>query len=235
MLKVIGAGLPRTGTASVKAALERLGLGPSYHMSELRSHPEHLDRWLHAFADGPTDWARVFDGYQSTQDWPAALFWRELADAYPEAKVVLTVRDPHAWYKSFHALMTFPRKPPGENASPELRAASATMRQLAPFLNRRGKSILGPEWSFGPAMRDDEPGLVAAFHRHVETVQATLPAERLLVFDIRQGWEPLCAFLGLDTPDEPFPHLNTSETRQRMSDASAEGRFLTPFDAELQP
>jgi len=101
MLKVIGAGLPRTGTTSMKAALERLGFGPCYHMFEIFTNPDHADRWLPIASGAKVDWARVFDGYQSTQDWPASHFWRELAVAYPEAKVVLTIRDPHAWYPSF--------------------------------------------------------------------------------------------------------------------------------------
>src|SRR5881409_1359905 len=100
-LTVIGAGMPRTGTTSTKAALERLGFGPCYHMFEIIKNPDHVDRWLPAATGQPLDWERVLRGYRATQDWPASHFWREQAAAYPEAKVVLTVRDPHSWFISF--------------------------------------------------------------------------------------------------------------------------------------
>ncbi|GAB3433179.1 sulfotransferase family protein [Flindersiella endophytica] len=231
MLKVIGAGLPRTGTASIKAALDRLGFGPCYHGAhDLRAHPEHIDRWLYADTDDAPDWDRVFDGYQSAQDWPAGLFWRELARFYPDAKVLLSVRDPHAWYQSFRTLMTRPRKAQGE----ALRAAGMTMRRIAPLMTKRGRAILGPDWKFGPEMPEDEAGLVAAFHRHTATVKAELPADRLLVFDVRQGWEPLCDFLGVEPPAEPFPHLNSAESQQQIWEARTEGRLVSPFDAEVR-
>lgn len=105
MLEVIGAGFPRTGTTSLKAALERLGFGPCFHMFEVMAHPEQVDRWLSVVSGAPVDWDRVFDGYRSSMDWPAGYFWREEAEAYPEAKVILTVRDPHQWYVSFQNLI----------------------------------------------------------------------------------------------------------------------------------
>jgi hypothetical protein len=230
-MKVIGAGLPRTGTATLKAALDRLGLGPCYHMSEVMAHHEHADRWVSVNSGEPVDWDRVLDGYRSCVDWPASGFWRELAAAYPEAKVVLTVRDPHRWFASFHELL-------GEGGLPSLTAETApeparpllaTMERIRPLLDRIAKATFGPDFSAGTHFDEDET--VAAFQRHTETVREALPAERLLVFDVRAGWGPLCDFLGVPPPADPFPHLNESAAlRQGLERLMTEGRSPLPFD-----
>jgi hypothetical protein len=231
MLQIIGAGLPRTGTTSTRAALERLGFGPCYHMFEIITHPDHVDRWLPAATGRPLDWSRVLDGYQATQDWPASHFWREQAATFPEAKVVLTVRDPHAWFVSFRVLVTRRAATDHQEELPEqLAAAMEGMRRLTPVLDVLGRSLFGPDWHFGMDMVDEEAA-VAAFHRHVAAVTESLPAHRLLVFDVRQGWRPLCAFLGVAPPDEPFPHLNDSQSMQRhFEQMRATGRVVSPFE-----
>ncbi|MEV7808988.1 sulfotransferase family protein [Microbispora sp. NPDC088329] len=231
MLEVIGAGLPRTGTTSTKAALERLGFGPCYHTFEILRHPELAERWLPAGSGGPLSWERVFAGFRSCVDWPASFFWRELAGAYPDAKVVLTVRDPDSWYASFRMLGSLSaRGPMREDDAPEaVRPVVAAMTRLRPLFERIGRSVFEEDWR--PGRVPDEDRAVAAYHRHVAAVRAALPAERLLVFDVREGWGPLCAFLGVTAPpDGPFPHLNDAASMRRMFELMhTEGRVHVPF------
>ncbi|MEU6712076.1 sulfotransferase family protein [Nonomuraea sp. NPDC046802] len=231
MLTVIGAGLPRTGTSSMKAALERLGFGPCHHMFTIFADPALVDRWLPLATGEPVDWEHVFEGFRSAQDWPASFFWREQAEAYPEAKVILTVRDPRAWYVSMQALLA---NGPGQDLPEDMPEAAAavfqSMMRLGPVLDRISSSF------FGRSMREglpDEESAVAAFERHVATVKQSLPPERLLVFDVREGWEPLCRFLGVDVPaGEPFPHLNDAKAmRQTIDTLVKEGRLASPFNA----
>jgi hypothetical protein len=227
MLKLIGAGFPRTGTTSLKAALERLGFGPCYHMFEVMTHPEHVDRWLPAASGTPLDWERVFEGYRSAVDWPTSYFWRELAAAYPDAKVILTVRDARRWFASFRELVSRPRMA-GESAemAPEL----AAIMRMRPVLEMMAASTFGDGWGFGEGEPDEERAL-EAFRRHTAEVQEALPADRLLVFEARQGWDPLCAFLGVEPPaGEPFPHLNDAEwMRRNFERALREGHLTSPF------
>ncbi|MBX6386059.1 MAG: sulfotransferase family protein [Microbispora sp.] len=231
MLEVIGAGLPRTGTTSAKAALERLGFGPCYHTFEVMLHPELAERWR-PVCSGEADWARVFAGFRSCVDWPASFFWRELAQAYPYAKVVLTVRDPHSWYSSFRVLSSLgPREPVREDEVPEaLRPVAAAMRILRPLFERITRSVFGVELQ--PGRPPDEDRAIAAYHRYVAAVQAAVPADRLLVFDVREGWGPLCAFLGVAAPPEgPFPHLNDAASIRRTFELMrTEGRVTVPYE-----
>jgi hypothetical protein len=227
MLMVIGAGLPRTGTTSLKAALERLGFGPCYHMFDLLQHPEHVERWRPVMKGESAEWDRVFDGYRAAVDFPAALYWRQLADAYPEAKVILTVRDPHRWHASMQNLFRFRR---GFETG-EIPAPMRAIAELQPYMDPEIKKVLGERWGLGEAI--DEDYAVEAFTHHTAKVRDALPADRLLVFEVSQGWEPLCAFLGVDAPaDEPFPHLNDTDTMQRMfKDMVETNTMTTPFDA----
>jgi hypothetical protein len=196
-LSAIGAGFGRTGTLSLKQALERLGYGPCHHMVELLAHPEQIPLWEQATDGAPIDWDALLGGYRSAVDWPACHFWRELADRYPPAKVILTVRDPQAWYRSAAAtifrVMTGP--PPDE------RAAKAQWRLVRKMILRQ---------TFGGSTDDPELA-IGVLRMHEEEVKRTIPAERLLVYEVSQGWEPLCRFLGAQVPDEPFPKVNTTE------------------------
>ncbi|AQZ64317.1 unnamed protein product [[Actinomadura] parvosata subsp. kistnae] len=220
MLTVIGAGFPRTGTSSMKAALERLGFGPCFHMYTILTEPARSHDWARLADSDEADWGKLFDGFRSTQDWPASFFWRELAQAYPEAKVLLTVRDPRAWYASMMTLIdNGPRSMMGEGGAPDLPPASRAvfegMGRMRPVLDRIAAATFGP----GRTMADgpvDEDAAVAAFERHTATVKESLPPERLLVFDVREGWEPLCRFLEVDVPDEPFPHLNDGKSMREF-------------------
>lgn len=208
MIEVIGAGLPRTGTLSLKCALERLGFGPCFHMKELHDHPELVDRWLPDVPATREGWERVFAGYRSCADWPASFFWRQLAEAFPEAKVILTVRDPRSWYDSFRAMIRLRVATMAVAAAgPEELVFRTQFARLQPLLRRIACDTFGvggfPYQM--PSMRQ----AVAAFERHAQAVVDGLPPDRLLVFDVREGWEPLCAFLGVSVPaDEPFPRLN---------------------------
>lgn len=195
-LEVIGSGFGRTGTKSLKAALERLGFGPCHHMHEIVEHPEQVGHWQRLAAGEAVDWTAVFAGYRSQVDWPGAHVWRELADAFPKAKVVHTVRPEEKWWASFDRtigkLMARYRDMP---MPPHIADILSAWNDLA------GKV------TFGGVLDDRENGL-AAYRRRTEEVRAALPAGRLLVFDVAEGWAPLCAFLDVPVPDEPFPHHN---------------------------
>lgn len=210
MLKIIGAGFGRTGTASAKAALETLGFGPCYHMQELFADPSRLGGWLRAAAGEPVDWAELFAGYAATVDWPGAAFWRALAEAYPEAKVLLTVRDPHRWYDSVAGTIYRTRDLDGAVLPPALREQPRLMEELVWQGTFDGRF-------------EDRDHAVGVYRAHIAEVRAAVPAERLLEYDVAQGWEPLCAFLGADIPDTPFPHLNTAESMRQRIDAVTRG------------
>ena len=198
-LAVVGAGFGRTGTLSLKGALEHLGFGPCYHMKEVFEHPEFMRFWADAARGEVVDWERVFEGYRAAVDWPAGSYWRELAEFYPDAKVILSVRSPESWIESARATIF----------SPENRERLA---QTFPS----GDGALDPT----PMMRkilvetfdgrlDDPAHAMAVFERHNRTVVEAIPAERLLVHEASQGLEPLCAFLGVPVPDVPYLAVNT--------------------------
>lgn len=201
MIRVIGAGLPRTGTTSLKAALERLDFAPCHHMQEVGAHPEQVELWRRTLDGSPVDWGSVLRGYRAAIDWPSAHFWRPLAQAYPDAKVILTVRDPHAWYASLRDTIFTLLRDPG-----------AAPRELQPVVTGM-RSLLDRMWrdTFGTALADgmpEEHQAVEVFQRHTAQVTDALPADRVLVYETGQGWEPLCAFLDVAVPDEPYPRLN---------------------------
>jgi hypothetical protein len=196
-LKVIGAGYGRTGTLSLKLALEQLGLGPCFHMSEAISNPACIPGWVEA-ANGRPNWDALLGGYASTVDHPSCVFYRELAAAYPDAKVVLTVRDPNDWFDSTQATVF----------SPQMRGRVADPL-FKEFLTKTVWGVFG-------AGIDDRDFMVAEFERHTAEVKRAIPAERLLVFEVAQGWEPLCEFLGAPAPAEPFPRVNSRAEMQAM-------------------
>jgi hypothetical protein len=197
-LAVIGAGFGRTGTASLKSALERLGCGPCYHMFEVVAHPEHARFWQRAADGAALDWDELLAPYRAAVDWPACRFYRELAEHYPEAKVVLTLRDPDTWFESA-ASTIFPR----------ITRPDAPDDELAQLRARMQRRII-VEQTFGGDI-ESRAHAIAVFLRHAEEVRRTIAPERLLEYDVAQGWPPLCAFLGRPLPDEPFPHANAGE------------------------
>lgn len=196
-IELIGAGFGRTGTLSLKIALERLGLAPCYHMSEVFQHPEHVAVWGAALAAKPIDWDALFLGYRATVDWPGCHFWRELAQHLPDAKVLLTVRNAQSWYDSVHETIYQVLRgaaPP----DPTFAAWHAMVTQLIDVQTFAGRF-------------DDRDHAIGVFERHNEAVQRSIPRERLLVYEVAQGWEPLCEFLGRAVPDEPFPRVNSKD------------------------
>jgi hypothetical protein len=192
-LKVIGAGVGRTGTYSLKLALDRLGLGSCHHMEEvLFNMPVQVPLWA-AAVHGRPDWETIYKGYDSAVDWPTAGFFRELSAAYPSAKVILTTRSPESWVESFsetiYKLITA-----RDHAPPEMQAWLA---MAAGVIDRTGFPL-----------GLDAAGLAKAYAAHNEAVKAAIPAKQLLVYQVKDGWEPLCAFLGVSVPAGPFPRTN---------------------------
>ncbi|MDP1820931.1 MAG: sulfotransferase [Acidimicrobiales bacterium] len=191
-LEVIGAGFGRTGTLSTKTALERLGLDRCYHMLEVGLHADHAASWRRAARGEDVDWERHFKGYRATVDWPACAFWPQLRAAFPAAKVLLTVREPDAWCASFRETIARVIEPPFPAGAEEILAMAAEV-----IIDGTLDGVLG-----------DDDHLMDCFVRHNQRVIDTVDADQLLVFDVRDGWEPLCEFLGRSVPDGPFPNVN---------------------------
>ena len=196
-LKVIGAGFPRTATWSQKLAMEQLGFGPCYHMSEALHQPNHWPLWETAAAGGAVDWHDVFQGWGSTTDAPACHFYKELAAVYPDAKVLLSVRDPERWFASTQNTIL-------SDAVVGFHAAGGTLGMV---------NAVG--WGTDPRLRD-KAWLLDRYHRHNAEVVAAIPADRLLVYDVADGWEPLCHFLGRPIPDADFPRVNSTDEFKSM-------------------
>jgi hypothetical protein len=207
-LEVIGAGFGRTGTMSLKVALEELGFGPCYHMREVFAHPEHVELWRAATQGKPLDWEKIFGDYRATVDWPACTFYSELMERNPNAKVILTVRDPKRWYES--AYNTIYRMT-GAASSPVFYVASLVMPRAKGMKHAR-RMIIELVWERDLDGRfEDREHAIETFERHNEEVKQCVPPEKLLVYNVKEGWSPLCDFLGVDIPDQPFPHLNDTE------------------------
>lgn len=213
-MKVIGAGFGRTGTTSLKAALEELGFGPAYHMTEVFTRPEHVGFWEAASRGEPVDWSGFLSGYGVAVDWPACAFYQELMEAFPDAKVILTLRDPDRWYESTRATIYGLR---GISSGP-LKPALALAGLFAPGV--AGMVRLADEIVWKNTFDDrfeDRRHATETFKRHNDEVRRRVPPERLLVLDVREGWAPLCDFFDVEAPDRPFPHLNeTREMRRRL-------------------
>lgn len=209
-MKVIGAGFGRTGTSSLKAALERLGLGPAYHMTEVFKNPPHAKFWERAARGEAVDWRETLDGYGSAVDWPVCSFYEELMSEYPEAKVILTVRDPVRWHESVRTTI-FEISSPGPGS-----LATRLVGVFVPHMRAVRRMVGDLIWrgTFDGRFEDREYA-ISVFERHTEDVKAKVPPEKLLVYEVREGWEPLCEFLGVPVPDEPFPRLNDAATFRR--------------------
>lgn len=219
MLQLINAGLGRTGTTSLQVALERLGLGPCFHMFEIVDDEERLLQWERIICDGErSDWAALYDGFTSAVDGPSTVYYREISEALPGTKVILTVRDAEGWYKSTYdtlyqfALRTMEHPPePGSRQARLFRVVNALVWD----------GLFGGRFA-------DKAHAIEVYHRHTEDVVRTLGADNVLVYDVRQGWGPLCAFLGVEVPDEEFPRANSSEEmRRRIAQAAAAGPVAT--------
>lgn len=223
-LKLIGAGFGRTGTLSVYTALGQLGLR-SYHMLELLNNPanhRHMKFWRDVARSAPGiqyDWERVFSNYDASVDNPGCCVWQELAQAYPQAKVLLTLHPKGAetWYESTWQTIYFT----------ERMWQFKVLKWFTPFGRAFGEMSSRLIWqrSHHNTM-GDRAAAIARYHAHIEEVKAAIPAERLLVYSVDQGWAPLCEFLGLPQPDAPFPQTNDRAQMSRMIKTVARGAYL---------
>jgi Sulfotransferase domain len=206
---------------SLKVALETLGFDPCYHMTEVFAHPEHAGFWISAWRREPVDWDGVLGRYEAAVDWPACTFYEEFMDRHPDAKVILSVRDPERWYESvrntiYELSVVMPRHP----------------------IYRIGYKLVSFFVFRGPGNRDlareiiwqgtfdgrfeDKTYAIEVFERHNAEVRRRVPENTLLVYDVKSGWGPLCEFLEVEEPDEPFPRTNdTAEMRRRLRGVKA--------------
>lgn len=203
-LEVIGAGFGRNATNSLRRALEELGFGPCHHMFEISENEDLLPEWEAIVHGESRDWDAAFKGYRSQVDWPGAKYWRELAEYYPDAKVVLSVRPVEGWYVSFE-------------------------KTIVPYIENRGKhdtryrnrqslmvhELIGRQ-TFDDRLRDRDY-VMSVYDAHLAEVQSTIPLERLLTYEVGAGWEPLCAFLGVDVPDTEYPNTNSIKEFQKRT------------------
>jgi hypothetical protein len=206
-LRVVGAGLGRTGTNSLKLALERLTGGRCYHMTELFERPDDLSVWDAAIQGDPPDWGAFPAGVTATVDWPACAFWGGLADAHPDAIVLLSVRESaEQWWRSFAATIHDQLSRPVPADRPDWAA-------------RRRVTLAMMERTFTPAWRERE-GAMAGYEAHNAAVRAAVAPGRLVEWRPGDGWEPLCTALGVPVPEEPFPHVNSTEEFRAEQGAS---------------
>ena len=200
-LQIIGAGFGRTGTLSLKMALETLGFAKCYHMAEVAENPEHTALWRAAWR-GEEPWDALFAGYRAAVDWPAAAFWPRLMQRYPNAKVLLSVRDAARWYKSASDTIFHAMKEGLRNADPKRHERLVMAKEI----------II--DGTFGGDL-DDRANAIAVYEANVARVYREVPAERLLAFDPADGWAPLCDAFGVAVPETPYPRINTTDEFRR--------------------
>jgi hypothetical protein len=207
-LKVIGAGFGRTGTASLKKALEDLGFGPVSHGVDIIFRPHQVLAWQGYHRTGTADWDRVYKRFRSAIDFPVPCAWQDLAAHYPDAKIILTVRDAEKWYRST-----------SETIFPGPRTVTPDWAMVwFPLTRAYVEFVEGLVWDglFDGRFADKDHA-IKVFEQHIEEVKATADPDRLLVYDVAQGWGPLCEFLGVPEPDAPFPHINDTAQMQRWN------------------
>jgi len=204
-MQIIGAGFGRTGTMSLTAALEQLGLDPCYHMLEVFKHPSHIKRWQ-AAADGEEiDWQDFLGDYKAGLDYPLSAFYKELMAAFPEAKVILTVRDPQRWYESTLETIYQGTAVPG------------WLLSVVPLFRNMNRMVQSAVWKKVFDGRFEERDYaISVFNEHIAEVKRTVPKNKLLVFSVRDGWQPLCDFLAVPVPTGDFPHVNDRQMTRRM-------------------
>ena len=202
-LKIIGVGMGRTGTASLKVALETLNFGRCYHMTEVLKNPEYIQYWINA-AEGSGDWDKIYSGYSATVDNPGCNYWRELAAYYPEAKVILTTRDSNMWFESTNeTIHSF---------------EFARFMKNSPF----GEMIQKTMWDRMENRMQDRDFMVEFFNKRSEEIIDSIPSKRLLVYQVSDGWEPLCKFLDVPVPNMDFPRINSrNETKMLLESMMA--------------
>lgn len=201
-LEVVGAGFGRTGTETLKNALEILGFGPCYHMFEIDKHPEHIEKWNDVRSKGSRQWMEIYRDYSSAVDWPTCAYFEELIEAFPESKVILTVRDPGEWFTSMSKTV--------------FRALSEDEKGLSEKtieLRRMSRALIS-EGTFKGRL-DDRTFCESIYLDHIKSVKSKVPPNRLLVYEVRHGWKPLCTFLDREVPSTEFPIGNSTQDFER--------------------
>ena len=208
-LKVIGAGFGRTGTKSLQCALEKLGFANCYHMEALFRNPSDVTHWENAYLEKETDWNSLFENYQSAVDFPSSMYYKELADFYPDSKIILTIRDPEKWYKSaYSTIFSFDPGPKIKLKMLFSMLFSSKARNLFKVIKLNDKSLWG---KYFEGKFEDKNYTIQKFKDHIEEVKNSIPKERLLIFQPSDGWNPLCKFLEVEIPSDPFPNSNKRE------------------------
>ena len=226
-LKVIGAGLGRTGTMSLKMALELLYDKPCFHMVELLKQPKRLKHLkTAAHTNQKHEWDSLFHGFETVVDYPCCLYYKELMEVYPDAKVILTIRDLEKWYDSAYKTI-YKGKP--KNLQDILRTIKNMMlhsdfRKVAPIFQHVDKIIWNGQFN---GKFDDQEHAIKVHQKHIEEVKATVPADKLLIYEVKDGWEPLCQFLNMPVPDAPFPQSNSqAEFIEKIDKLIYEGKLV---------
>ena len=223
-LKVIGTGLGRTGTYSLKLAIEQLGVGKCYHMVELFQQPERLKYFKKAEKGEEVNWNELFNGYKAAVDYPVARYYKQITEFYPEAKVIHTLRDPEEWYESASATIFWASNPYSLRIlkmAVHLPFSSEARRRIPVLMYNRKLS----ELEFGKDLENKEK-VIKRYNKHYEEVIKTIPDDRLLLFDPKSGWEPLCRFLKLPVPLIPYPKSNTRKEFLDRVNIIGKGRFI---------
>ena len=205
-LSVIGTGFGRTGTESMKRALEMLGHGRCHHMYEVLPDPKQYDAWQAVWDGAVPDWDALYDGYAAAIDWPTAYYWRAVTAHFPEAKVLLTIRSAESWYASFSRTI-----------------APALYDHRGAPLSRFTYQMLAVE-TFANRVTD-AAHCKAVFNAHNDAIREAIPADRLLVYELGSGWEPLCAFLDCPVPDVSYPSGNATEEFHQRTAGSVAARI----------
>lgn len=198
-MKVFGAGFGRTGTMSLKFALEKLGIGPCYHMREVVSRPSHIKLWYDiSRGEEYPNWNRLFSGFNSAVDFPVCLFYKQLINKFPDAKFILTLRDFDTWYKSTaNTIYKVPTILPDWFE----RVVYPIRMFIVMQVNLIWVGLFKNNFS-------DRESTKLVYYEHIESVKKIIPVDKLLIYNVKEGWEPLCEFLDVDVPGIPFPKVN---------------------------
>ncbi len=224
-IKIIGAGFPRTGTNTLRESLEKLGYVKTYHMKNLLTNPDNLQYWTTLKATGTTNWDELYKGFQATVDFPAYPWYKEHMKQYPDAKVILSIRPFEKWYSSFYSTIWQAQNPPeSERAAMGERMAADPRLQSVMKVMGFAKQTITEDHFQGKFL--DKEFMEKVFNEHNEEVKRYVPADRLLVFDVTEGWEPLCKFLDVEVPDEPLPHTNKKEDFHVMVEELMRGNLV---------
>ncbi len=214
-IKIIGAGFPRTGTNTLRESLELLGFSKTYHMKQLLVHPENLHYWTTLRESGTTNWEALYDGYEATVDFPCYPWYKQHMKQYPDAKVILSTRPFEKWYSSFYSTIWKAQNPPEEErAAMGQRIASDPRLQSVMQVMGFAKQTITEDHFLGKFL--DKEFMEKVFNNHHEEVKNYVPQNKLLVYDVCEGWEPLCKFLDVKMPSEQLPHTNKKEDFHTM-------------------